>query len=183
MRDGTTELFALVNSEPLPPLAVVKYEMPETRAEILELLPALAPSALKSRVITDVEDAFGSPDELLLLTPADETAALYTLAGRREALGARTAPLVLFLLRGGRALEKLSDPDLAGLLGWLRGNIRDPHLGQSIDLEVERQRFQEEAGQTPESFLRAFRSGELPDTSDNALFYHQALGLELAVEK
>jgi hypothetical protein len=67
-------------------------------------------------VTSDVADAFGDPGTILLLTlPTEkEEDAVLALDGRRDALLARTAPAVLFLLRGGGAEERLRE-DAAGL--------------------------------------------------------------------
>lgn len=156
------------------PLVVLLYEHPQHRADLLEQLPLLLDQDVAWRQTSEVSDLFDHPEEVVLLCPDDEAAALRALSGQRELLVDRTQPVVLFLLRGGSAQSHLADTDMAGLSSWLQGSIVDIHALETPDVVTGEQDFIALAGQAPADWLRAWREGRLDDTLDNQLLYHRA---------
>jgi hypothetical protein len=173
--DSTGTLWKILNDQ--SPVAVVFYSSHAAREDLLDLARLMAPSERPIRQTDNVDDAFRELDTILLLTPADEQAAVLTLDGRRDALRDRTAPVVLFLLRGGSADERLRT-EAAGLESWLRGMEYDPERLTPLDLTSERTQFEQQTGQAPEAWLSAWRRGDIEDTLDNNLLAHRATLLE-----
>src|SRR5205823_273993 len=99
-------------------------------------------------------------------------AAVLALDGRREALLDRTAPAILFLLKGGSGEHELRKA--FGLASWLQGREFDPEP-EELDVERERERFAEIAGRSPDDWLQAWRRGEIADTLENSFLYQRAL--------
>ncbi len=173
MRDTSGFLWrALRESDPL---IAVLYPHSGYLQDLQDEIPLLAPDPGLVRRSCDVADAFTHFEEVLLLTPTDEPTALSVLDGRREALLDRTAPVVLFLLRGGEATKLLRSEDMAGLMSWLRGRILDPEAIDRVDLQAKRDQFVVATGKSPDVWLKEWREGELEDSLDNNLLYHQAL--------
>ena len=175
MSDSTGTLVGILREE--TPVAVIFYQSPSAREELLELATILAPPEKQQRRTASVEDAFHDQDTLLFLTPEDEQGAVLALDGRREALRNRTAPVVLFLMSGGDGEKRLRD-DAAGLESWLRGMEYDPERLAPFDVEVERARFKEKTGLSPEAWLTRWREGSIADTTENNFLSHHAALLE-----
>jgi hypothetical protein len=153
-------------------VCLVLYANVGTLEDTIETVRLVAPITWQPTRTTDVEDAFRKPDEPLLLTPVDEVEAIMTLDGRREALIDRTAPVVLFVLKGGSGEQALHGaPNLAG---WLRDGTFDPEPAE-IDVAEEQTRFAKIAGSSPRQWLEAWQRGEIPDTLDNNVLYQRAL--------
>lgn len=158
------------------PLVILFYDEPLARERLLAEVEVLAPDSVPIRRSSSIHDAFSRAPGLLLLTPQNERQAVELLEGGRELLRERVHPVVLFLLRGGEAQNALAE--LPGLASWVNGVQIDPERAGEVDVEVERSRFQEEAGCSPEEWLADYRAGKIPDTSDNFLRSHRALFLE-----
>jgi hypothetical protein len=154
---------------------VVFYSSLAAREEVLETVRLVAPEEWQFVETASVEDAFSHPGAPLLLTPEDEAAAVETLDGRRDALVDRTAPAILFLLKGGSGERALRGAP--GLASWLRNQEFDPEP-PDMDLQAERARFETLVGQPLEGWLNAWRRGKIPDTLENNLRYQRALLLE-----
>lgn len=175
MSDSTGTLWRILGED--SPVAVVFYQSPSAREEILELAMILAPADRQQRRTVNVNDAFGDEDKLLFLTPEDEQGAVLTLDGRREALRNRTAPVVLFLMSGGDGEKRLRN-DAAGLESWLRGMEYDPERLAPLDVQGERAHFMEKTGFSPEEWLVAWQGGSIADTTENNFLSHHAALLE-----
>lgn len=157
------------------PICLVLYPSFGALEETIETVRLLAPSTWTLARTADVEDAFRNLDVPLLLTPSDEVAAVRRLDGKRDALVERTAPVVLFVLKGGAAEHALAEAP--GLASWLRGRVFDPEP-EEIDVEQELRKFEQEAGRPPRDWLDAWYRGEIGDTLENNLRYQTALLLE-----
>ena len=178
MSDSTGTLWGIRRAE--SPVAVIFYQSPSAREELLELATILAPPERQHRRSLNVEDAFSDEETILFLTPEDEQDAVLALDGRREALRNRTAPVVLFLMSGGDGEKRLRE-DAAGLESWLRGMVYDPERRASFDIEGERARFEEKTGLSPEAWLIGWRGGSIADTTENNFLSHHAALLEQRV--
>lgn len=178
MSDSTGTLWGILRKE--SPVAVVFYQSPSAREELLELAAILGPPERQQRRSVNVEDAFRDEETLLFLTPEDEQGAVLALDGRREMLRNRTAPVVLFLMSGGDGEKRLRG-DAAGLESWLRGMEYDPERRASFDIEGERARFKEKTGLSPEAWLVGWRGGSIADTTENNFLSHHAALLEQRV--
>ena len=113
---------------------------------------------------------------IVLLTPADEAAAVAFLDLHRERMRNRVAPAVLFLLCDGSGERRLREA--YALASWLRGREYDPTRAPEVDAAATRETFTERTGSTPEAWLAAWRSGELADTLEHNLLAQEALLLE-----
>jgi hypothetical protein len=176
MRDSTTALWKLLRSG--RPLGCVLYEDYAAREQLIELSYLVAPSAFEVHRTEDLADVFREDRRatLLLFAPKNEAEAMRELEARRPEIEARSAPMVLFLMRRGAGRVEL--PALAGLTAMLHEQELDPEQLDTFELELERDRFEEEVRQTPEAWLAAWRAGTIPKTPENILVYHQALLLE-----
>jgi hypothetical protein len=176
MRESTAALWKLVRSN--DPIACVLYEDWAAREQLIELSYLVAPSTYDVHRIESVaqalrEDLLGT---LLLLAPTEEALAVHALEASFDALQQRTAPVVIFLLRRGAGRKAIGEsPRLSALLGHQE---LDPEDLDTFEIELERQRFIDQVGQTPEAWLAAWREGKLPHTAANDLLHHQALLLE-----
>ncbi len=175
MSDSTGTLWRILSED--SPVAVIFYQSPSAREEILELATILAPEEREPKRSSNVEDAFCDEDKLLFLTPQDEQGAVLTLDGRRDALRNRTAPVVLFLMNGGDGEKRLRE-DAAGLESWLRGMEYDPERLAPLDVESERAHFKEKTGLSPEEWLVGWRGGSIADTIENNFLSHHAALVE-----
>jgi hypothetical protein len=175
MSDSTATLWGLLHGD--GPVCVVFYSNLPDRESLLELCELMAPPERRIERTADVETAFSNLDTLLLLTPENEHSAVLTLDGRREALRDRTAPILLFLIRGGSGERELRT-SAAALENWLRGNEYDPDRSGRIDIDARRTEFESEAGCSPAAFLAAWRRGEIQDTAQNNVLAHRAALLE-----
>lgn len=173
MSGSTGTLWRQLRSD--SPLCVVLYSDLAELEEVIETVMLVAPIDWHMERSRDLEDAFRKPDTPLLLTVEHEAAAIEVLDGRRDQLTDRSAPAVLFLLKGGSAETALRYAP--GLAGWLRGQAFDPEPDE-IDEDLERERFRGETGQLPEEWLAAWRHGDIPDTLENNFIYQRALLLE-----
>ncbi len=130
--------------------------------------------------VSDVEAAIAEPDRCVLLVPRNEREVVLDLDGSRDRLRSeerpRTAPIVLFLLDGGDGQAALAEaPSLAS---WAHGNGADPEALARIDVEEARGAFRAETGETPEEWLRRWRSEEFAHTPANFRNYYRALLVE-----
>jgi hypothetical protein len=176
MRDSTTALWKLLRSG--RPAGCVLYEDYAAREQLIELCYLVAPGEFEVHRTEELEDVFREDRRgtLLLFAPRSEVEALRALDARRDALAARTAPMVLFLFRRGQGLVEL--PALAGIAAMLRDQELDPEQLDTFEMELERDRFEDEVKQSPEAWLAAWRDGRIPHTPENTLILHQALLLE-----
>jgi hypothetical protein len=158
------------------PLIILFYEEPSSRERLIEDVEMLAPEDAPVRRSSSIQDAFSSESALLLLTPENEREAVELLEGGRELLRNRAFPLVLFLLRGGEAQRALAD--LPALASWVSGVQIDSEQAGEVDADVERVRFQDEVGCSPEAWLADYRAGRMPDSLENQMRTHRALLLE-----
>jgi hypothetical protein len=173
MRRATGSFWSALNSG--SPIVVVYYPELETRQALLEQARAMLPAGRPARQSSDVDDAFQKElfDTPLLLTPADEAAAVLALDGRREMLQDRRAPVVVFLLRGGSASRALQEAP--ALASWIRESQVDPEQMERIDPLAEAERFHQETGMSPAQWIADWRAGCLPDTLDNNHWLHRAM--------
>ncbi|MCC6554265.1 MAG: hypothetical protein IT372_14885 [Polyangiaceae bacterium] len=132
----------------------------------------LAPEEWDIDRADDVEDAFRDPEIPLLLTTEDEAGAVEVLNGRRDQLEERSAPVILFLLKGGSGARALREAE--GLESWVRGQQYDPESAE-IDVDQERNDFKAATCLPPEEWLAAWRHGRIPDTLKNNFAYQRAL--------
>jgi hypothetical protein len=175
MRDSTGALWKVLRTGNL---ACVLYEDFATREALIELSYLIAPDTFEVQRSEAVDDIF-LPEHahtLFLLVPRNEIEVIRRLDTKRELLGPRTAPVVLFLLRRGSGLQELAVR--RGLATLLREQEVDPEEIDRKETEVERTRFCSEQQQTPEEWLEAWRAGHKSDTPGNNLILHQALLLE-----
>lgn len=147
---------------------------------LVEQVESLAPKEAEPKRVADVEAALAEPSRLVLLIPSNEREIVLDLdASRDRALEPeRSYPIVLFLLRDGdgeRALAK----EAPSLRSWVGGSDADPEALAEIDVENEREIFTRKQGATPESWLRQWRAGELPETGENLRIAHYASLLEV----
>ena len=158
------------------PLIILFYEEPGSRERLIEDVEMLAPEDAPVRRSSSIQEAFSAEPALLLLTPENEREAVELLEGGRELLRNRSFPLVLFLLRGGEAQRALAE--LPALASWVSGVQIDSEQAGEVDVDVERTRFQEEVGCSPEEWLADYRTGRMPDSQENQMRTHRALLLE-----
>ncbi len=156
------------------PLAIVIYPDSEERAHLIDEVRELRGGAW--RVMEDPHALFGSADEPIFLLPADEGACVRLLERRREMLIDREGPIVLFLLRGGTGQDALRESP--ALKSWVLGKESDPLALEEIDVDDARAAFEEGTGMTPEAWLRAWRSGAIPETTEAHAWAHDALLIE-----
>lgn len=158
-----------------PGVAVLVYPDLWTRGWVESEAHSLAGRAVT--VVASVDEALRAPpDDLVLLIPPDEVAAVYALDGSRDrVLGlARTAPIVLFLLREGPGWRALYS-DCPSLASWVSGSDPDPDALAQIDVEAERARFVAATGQEPEAWLAAWDAGAVERDGDGIARLHDAL--------
>lgn len=159
-------------------VVIVLYPDHAARAEILadirSLLPADAPTTKTASVTT----ALRSRDRFVFLLPDDEQAAVRELDGRREQFlePRRSAPVILFLLRGGSGDKELAlAPALAS---WTRNVQVDPAKIATVDVDRERVEFTEKLGMSPEQWLAGWRAGDIPADGDSLALSYRAAFLE-----
>lgn len=176
MRDSTAALWKLLRSN--DPIACVLYEDWAAREQLIELAYLVAPNAYEVHRTEAVADAVRDDlrRTLLLLAPTNEVDAVRALDASLDAIRERSAPVVLFLLRRGAGRKEIGASDRLSVL--LDHQELDPEDLDTFEIELERQRFIDQVGQTPEAWLAAWRGGELADTKENDLLHHQALLLE-----
>jgi hypothetical protein len=176
MRESTNALWKLMRSD--RPIACVLYEDWAAREQLIELSYLVSPSDFEVHRTEAIDEVFREDRRrtLLLLVPESEIEAVRKLDARREDIEKRKAPVVLFLLRRGSGLQELAVR--RGLAAMLRDQELDPADLDSGETDLERRRFTEAVGRTPEEWLAAWRAGEVPDTPENNLLLHQALLLE-----
>jgi hypothetical protein len=158
------------------PIFLVLYGDLSARDQLMTHVELLVSTKVVTRRTSDPADAFRHLDELVMLAPNNEVEALAQLDGRREQLLARTAPVVLFLLRGGEAVSHLSDHP--GLAGWVQGRQVSDIPFSLAELDQERTAFIERHGISPEDWLSRCQAEELPDTLENTLIANHARFLQ-----
>lgn len=172
MRDPVGALWKAVESG--NPVMIVYYHDLGRRDALVSEVESLIEEGIVCVRTDDVQRAFSDLNSVLLLTPQEENLAVEVLEARLETLLSRTQPLVLFLFAAGRGLESLRrSPNLAS---WVRGSDIDPDQLAEVDLAMERQKFDKETGQTPESWLVGYRAGGKPE--EDVRFVYDALLLE-----
>ena len=158
------------------PVAVIFYPESTTREAMIEEVKLIAPPERNVLRAVELEAAVQDPEAIVLLTPADEAAAVAFLDLHRERMRNRVAPAVLFLLCDGSGERRLREA--YALASWLRGREYDPTRAPEVDAAATRETFTERTGSTPEAWLAAWRSGELADTLEHNLLAQEALLLE-----
>jgi len=176
MRESTNALWKLLRSN--SPIVCVLYEDWASREQLIELSYLVAPSEYEVHRTESLEDVFRDAlgHALLLLVPSNEIDAVRALDERRDEIGKRTAPLVLYLLRRGAGRQELSRRQ--GIGAMLADQELDPEGVDTFEMELERQRFCDQVKQTPEEWLDQWRGGQKADSQENNLVLHQALLLE-----
>lgn len=153
-------------------VVIVLYDDEQDKnTRLAEAEELVKPAATRT---SDPEVAFGAAPGPVFITPeiGHEEDALATLAARREHLLERSAPVVLFLLEGGAAMNRLkSEP---GLASWLGSAIVHPSVLETVDVATETRDFVHRTGHEPVRWLAEFRSGRIPDTLENNLLSHWA---------
>ena len=84
---------------------------------------------------------------------------------------------MLFLLRKGDGERALAEK-APSLSSWVRGSDADPEALAEINVPRERQRFQDQSGMTPESWLNGWRSGATPRSGQTYSLAYWAMLLE-----
>ena len=157
--DETGAIWKVLHSGS-PLVAVICGNLEDSLDEVI----SLGDPRWNARRVANVVDALAaSLDELVMLSPCDEVAAVEELDGCHERFLDRTVPLVLLLQHGGAGDHALGR--CISLMGWLRGNIVDPDDMPPFDATAERIEFFAATGQTPESWLKDHRSGRQTDTA------------------
>ncbi len=157
-------------------IVVVYYE--HDRDDMLAELRSLLPTAARSMRTKSVDVARRTRDRVVFLVADDEAAAVRDLDGNRERFlePPRQAPVVLLLLRGGLGQSELANSP--GLASWVRSHDIDPYALSTINVGRERTRFQDDVGESPESWLQRWRNGEIPATSASTSRAYRAALLE-----
>jgi hypothetical protein len=157
-------------------IAVVWYPDFGLRDWLVDEVAGLAAPNAHPFQTASVDEAIRAPNRMALLVPDDERAVVEELDGRRDQLlePVRTQPVILFLLRNGDGCNELArSPSLSS---WIRGSDVDPEQSAEVDATAERARFYEEAGQSVEDWLTAWRAGDIPrDGATLARAYWAAL--------
>ncbi len=127
----------------------------------------------------DVEGALAEPSRLVLLIPENEREVVLDLdASRDRLLGTgRSQPVVLFLIRGSDGQRALAGEAMS-LASWVGGSDADPDALAQIDPQAEGEAFLRDVGATPEQWLDRWRTGSLPQTSENFRTAYRAMLLE-----
>lgn len=175
MPDPAAEVWNALNSG-ASPIVVVYYPDLGARRAAVEEVASIASPKWPLHETTTVSDAWEHPDSLVLLIPEDERTVVEDLDGLRDAFGARTRPVVLFLMRDGDGARLL--PTTLSLVGWVRGSDVDPDRAADIDEEAERQKFERLTGMTVEAWLVRYRAGEVPADAPGLARTYRALLLE-----
>lgn len=175
MADPTAEVWNALNSGATP-IVVVYYPDLGVRREAVASVASIASPRWAIHETTSIMDALAHPDDLVFLLPDDELAAVEDLDGLRDAFGARSLPMVLFLVRGGDGVRAL--PTTLGLVGWIRGNDVDPDLAAEIDEKAERRVFEQLTGESVEAWLGRYRKGDVPTDARGLARTYRALLLE-----
>lgn len=171
MRDPIAETWAALNAG--EPLIVMHYGDFGLRDSLLDETQSLIVPGADIARTECIDDLFTRLDTVLLFTPADEAAAVFELDGRRDALLARTAPAVLFLLRGGSGDDALRHAP--GLASWVRQHMLDPERVAAIDPAAERAAFEAATGHTPEAWLERHGSEDCPRETQHTARLFRAL--------
>lgn len=156
------------------PLAVVIYPDTEERAHLLDEIRDLRGGDW--RTLTDPEALFDAADGPTFLLPPDEGGCVRLLERRREMLVDREGPIILFLLRGGSGQDALRDAP--ALKSWVLGKETDPLALEAVDVDAARADFERATGQPPDVWLRAWRAGDIEETTAHHALAHQALLIE-----
>jgi hypothetical protein len=129
------------------------------------------------RVVTAAE-ALDHREELVLLVPGDEEAAIKDLDALRDRFlePARSRPVVVFLLRDGPGRRALAEAP--GFASLVRGSDPDPDELAEVDPRKERREFKHETGRTPREWLSRWRAGKVPRDAANLALAYWALLLE-----
>ena len=128
----------------------------------------------------DVEGALAEPSRLVLLVPGKEREVVLDLDASRDRLleaPRRTQPIVLFLVRGGDGQQALA-AEAMSLASWVGGSDADPDAIAQIDVKKEREAFERDLGTSPEEWLKGWRGGVHPNTSENFRTAYRAMLLE-----
>ena len=149
------------------------------RDALAEEVESLAPSEARTFRTSDVQAALQAHDRLVMLLPENERDVVLDLDGCREqALNPpRTQPIVLFLLRDGDGSNALAT-DAPSIWSWASGNDVDPERLAEIDVEKERESFEELTGRTPEKWLSSWRDGTGPRADVDYALAARAMLLE-----
>jgi hypothetical protein len=130
---------------------------------------------------SSVEEALAAPRQMALLIPNDERAVVLDLDGSRDRLRndeqPRTQPIVMFLLRDGDGQRALAEEAIS-LSSWVGGSDADPEALAEVDVMAERERFQGETGQTPDEWLRDWRTATSARPVESYRLAYRALLLE-----
>lgn len=160
-------------------LAIVTCPDLDLRDWLVREVESLAPTDAHPFRTASVAEALREPHRMALLIPLDEAEVVRDLdACRDQALSPpRTQPIVLFLLREGDGHRSLA-LEAPSAWSWAGGSDVDPEQLAELDIEAERARFAEEAGSTPEAWLRPWRAQQVPRTQENYARAFWAMTLE-----
>lgn len=175
MRSAALEL-AMALERPSPGILVVYYD--HDRDGMVTELRSLLPAGARATRAKSVDTARRSRDRFVFLVPENEATAVRDLDGNRERFlePPRQAPVVLLLIRGGSGQQELANAP--GLASWVRGLEVDPTAISTIDVEQERNGFLNDAGDSPEAWLKRWHNGEIQASSDNTARAYRAALLE-----
>ncbi len=159
-------------------VVIVLYPDEAARAGIVDDILSLLPSGAKSTRTASLQTALRVRDRVVFLLPEDEAAAVRDLDGNRERFlePRRSAPVILFLLRGGTGEKELADAP--ALASWTRGVQIDPAKIATVDVDRERDVFAEKTRMSPEQWLAAWRAGDIPADGDSLALSYRASFLE-----
>ncbi|MBA2322409.1 MAG: hypothetical protein H0V89_14790 [Deltaproteobacteria bacterium] len=149
-------------------MAVIWYGDRGELPELIEEVESLLPPGLAVTRAAETRAATENPGKAVLLVSEDEADLVADLEVCRDQLLDRTAPMVVFLMRGGTGQRQLAESP--GFASWVRGSDPDPHQLAQIDRDTERAHFESETGATPEAWLAA----ERPSTTENLARHYRA---------
>ncbi len=140
---------------------------------LVDQVEGLVPDDVPTIRVSNVEAALRVPSLLALLIPQNEREVVVELDGSRDRILAdpvRTQPIVLFLLRDGDG-ERALTSEAPSLRSWVSGSDPDPEALAAapvrVDVSIERERFKDRTGLTPQDWLREWRAERLARNAEN----------------
>jgi hypothetical protein len=146
-------------------VVVIWYPDLEVRDFLIREVAGLSMFDVDPLLTASVTAAVLETTRLVLLTPDDEARVVRELDGCEGFLTdpGREHPVVLFLSRDNGRTVLARTPGLSSLV---RGRAIDPKEVAEIDTQMERAKFTEETGNSPEDWLVAWRAGQICRNGD-----------------
>jgi hypothetical protein len=160
------------------PLELGVYDDLAEKDRLVGVATALAPPDWPVVTVTSAPDALERSKDrvLLIIDPLNQIEAVRHLDRNRDHLVGAPARLLLLLDRDGAGMRELADaPSLAA---WLRSCsfLAEAHVSRENGALA----FEKRHGMNVREWLRLWREGTLPDTTDNNLSLAEALAIEEA---